>query len=91
MSELQIDTATLRGVASSLRGIADAVPKTQVIDLAAAGSASVANAAESLNMWAAVTGLMLAGKIDQLAGVADSAATQFELADEAAADATVQP
>ncbi len=91
MSSLEIDTSTLRGIASNLRGIAGAVPKAAPVDIDDAGSAKVAAAAESFNMWAKVTGMVLAGKITALASDADTAATAFENADDNAADAVTGP
>ena len=85
MSSLEIDTTVLRRIADDLRGIADAVPKTQAMDLNNSGSARVAAAAESLSMWAVVSGFRLAAEIDRLASAADMAALAFENQDEAVA------
>jgi hypothetical protein len=91
VSSLDIDTTVLRGIANSVRSIADTVPKAPVIDLAASGSASVASAAESFNLWAVLTGTLLAGKLDSLAGKADAAALAYEVQEQEAADAAAQP
>ncbi len=87
MSSLDVDSSALRGIASNLRGIAEAVPKEQVVDLAASGSPAVAAAAEGFNLWAIMTGQLLAAKIESLASRADEAATLYELADETTAEA----
>jgi hypothetical protein len=82
VSTFDIDSTALRGIAANLRTYADTLPKTPVLDLAGAGSPTVASAAESFNLWAVVTGTLVAGKLEKLATDAEVAATAFENLDE---------
>ncbi|WP_309617515.1 type VII secretion target [Salinibacterium sp.] len=84
---LQVDVAALRAAANSLRGAADSVPVGTAADASGSGSAAVAAAVENVNMWARLSGQILAGKLRSGADTADLAATTFERTDAAMASA----
>ena len=75
---LQVDVVALRAAANTLRGAADSVPVGSPADAAGCGSSAVTAAVENFNMWARLSGQILAGKLRSGAESADLAATTFE-------------
>ena len=82
---LKVNVEDLRAAASQLRTASDAVPVDTVFDASGSGSARIAQAVESFNMWAKVTGLIIAGELRTSAEDAEAAATAFETAEAALA------
>jgi len=78
---LKVDVEALRAAAGQLRTASEAVPVGIVFDATGSGSARIAQAVESFNMWAKVTGLIRAGELRTSAEDAEAAATAFELAE----------